>query len=190
MTNQFDPDLNKKNTYLPFAPGDLDRCGLRLTRAEFARFLGVSKQAVGEWVTSGKITLGTDGRLDPRQAVSQLMRNADPARLRSKVLAPLMKEVGAMQKRIAELESELKAVTEDADFHEGSSLEFLAQQEKLMERLQDERDELAALPAGRVVDGIIAWIDDAFFSDFPTDGLLIADCIPSDAPGIEEKGEG
>lgn len=126
MTNQLNPDsATPKTGFLPFASGELDRSGLRLTRAEFSRFLGVSKQAVGEWVTAGKITLGADGRLDPRQAVSQLLRNSDPARLRVKVLEPLARDIGKLQRRIAELEATLTTSEEDASFHEESSLELI-----------------------------------------------------------------
>jgi small-conductance mechanosensitive channel len=108
---------------LPFDPAEMDRSGLRLTRAEFARFLGCSKQAVGEWVTAGKITLGVDGRLDPRQAVAQLLRNSDPARLRTKVLAPLVRDLGAHRRQIAELEARLAAAEERAEFVEAEAAE-------------------------------------------------------------------
>jgi len=95
MTSTIDPDRTISGTsFLPFPPGDLDRCGIRMTRADFSRFLGVSKQAVGDWVRDGKITLGADGLLNPRQAVQQLMRNTDPTRIRSKVLAPLVRDMG------------------------------------------------------------------------------------------------
>jgi len=120
MTPKLTPD---RAPLLPFDPAEMDRSGLRLTRAEFARFLGCSKQAVGEWVTAGKITLGADGRLDPRQAVKQLLRNSDPARLRAKVLAPLVRDVGAYQRRIAEIEVRLAAAEERAEFFEAEAAE-------------------------------------------------------------------
>lgn len=120
MTPKLVPD---RALLLPFDPAEMDRSGLRLTRAEFARFLGCSKQAVGEWVTAGKITLGADGRLDPRQAVAQLLRNSDPARLRAKVLAPLVRDLGTHQRRIAELEARLAAAEERAEFCEAEAAE-------------------------------------------------------------------
>lgn len=180
MTNHINHDYTTPKTgVLPFATGELDRSGLRLTRAEFARFLGVSKQAVGEWVTAGKITLGTDGRLDPRQAVSQLLRNTDPARLRSKVLAPLMRDVGVMQKRIADLECALAAANEDGAFHEESAGELAAQLDTLARRLREERAALESLPAGKVIDGITVWLNRVFEDGTAAAELIaILECVP------------
>lgn len=180
MTNPLDPDCaTPKTGVLPFAPGALDRSGLRLTRAEFARFLGVSKQAVGEWVTAGKITLGADCRLDPRQAVSQLLRNSDPARLRAKVLEPLVCDVGLMQKKVADLERALAAVTEDASFHEECSNEFAAQLTAFDTALREERDVLVTLPADKVIDGIVAWWQRVSEDGTAAAGaIMIVECVP------------
>jgi hypothetical protein len=169
---------------LPF-PGGLDRSNLRLTRAEFARFIGTSKQSVGEWCKAGKITLGADGRVDPRVAVSQLLRNCDPARLRSKVLAPLVRDIGALQKRIADLEVALAEANEMAEFHESASLEFLGQQTALHQCLHDERDELVKLPADKVIAGVIAWLNEVAEAG-DCDILPIMDCVPVSAAGLPE----
>lgn len=182
MTNRLVPDADTlKTAYLPFAPGDLDRSGLRLTRAEFSRFLGVSKQAVGEWVTAGKITLGADGRLDPRQAVAQLLRNSDPARLRARVLAPLVRDVGNLQRRIAELEAEVDQWKEEAEFHDGAAMELAGQLNGLHDRLRAEREALAALPGERVVGALLGWL--AAAEEAAGDpGFAILDCpVASDA---------
>lgn len=186
MTIPLYPDYaTPKTGVLPFAPGALDRSGLRLTRAEFARFLDVSKQAVSEWVTGGKITLGADGRLDPRQAVSQLLRNSDPARLRAKVLAPLVRDVGVMQKKVADLERALAAAIEDASFHEESAGELAAQLNALDHHLRDERDVLATLPADKVIDGIAAWLERVSDDGTATAGLLtILACVSRNGLGI------
>lgn len=191
MTNSLDLDSGRKTTgTLPFAPGDLDASGIRLTRAELARFLDVSRQAVGEWVASGKISFGADGRIDPRQAVSQLMRNTDPARLRSKVLAPLVSSIGGLQRRIAELETKLAATIDDSEFNEGAAAEVIAQQDMLLNHLQNERDELAKYPAVKVVDAVIAWMGDACFSGVPTAGLTLVRCIPTGALFETKEGGG
>lgn len=193
MTNILDADSSTPKTgTLPFEPGALDRSGLRLTRAEFARFLGVSKQATSEWVTSGKITLGADGRLDPRQAVSQLLRNSDPARLRAKVLAPLMRDMGILQKRVAELEAKLAQAEEDADFHEEASHELINQWAALVRNLNDERDGLALLPTEKVVDAVIAWMNRVADEGSAT-SLAILDCVPDsevDAPDVSLSAPG
>lgn len=186
MTNPLNPDCTPQKTgILPFASGDLDRSGLRLTRAEFARFLGVSKQAVGEWVTAGKITLGADARLDPRQAVSQLLRNSDPARLRAKVLEPLVRDVGLMQKKVADLERALAAATEDANFHEESAEELATQLNALDNHLREERDVLVTLPSDKVIDGIAAWLERVLDNGTATAGLLtILECVPGNGLDI------
>lgn len=177
MTNKLNPDHNTpKTNFLPFAAGELDSSGLRLTRAEFSRFMDVSKQAVGEWVTSGKITLGADNRLDPRQAVSQLLRNSDPARLRSKVLAPLMRDIGGLQKRIVDLEVTLMAANENASFHEASAMELIGQLDSLGHHLSEEHDTLSLLSANKVIASIMEWLKRIADGDSAT-GLTILDCM-------------
>ncbi|OGT17900.1 MAG: hypothetical protein A3J49_04370 [Gallionellales bacterium RIFCSPHIGHO2_02_FULL_57_16] len=189
MTNPLDLDRDTtKTAFLPFAPGALDRSGLRLTRAEFSRFLGVSKQAVGEWVTSGKITLGADGRLDPRQAVSQLLRNSDPARLRAKVLEPLVRDIGLTQKKVADLERALAAATEGASFHEECANEFAAQLDTFDNHLREERDVLVTLPVGKVIDGITAWLKRVSEDGTTAAGaLLILECVPGYSLDISQR---
>lgn len=193
MTNQLNLDSSTPKTgILPFEPGALDRSGLRLTRAEFSRFLGVSKQAVGEWVTAGKITLGADGRLDPRQAVSQLLRNTDPARLRAKVLEPLSRDIGKLQQRVADLDAELSGAKEDAKYHEEVSIEFAAQLDAFDKHLLEERDILVLLPAEKVIDGIAAWLQRVSEDGVAVASWLsISECVPGngvDAPDYSSIG--
>ncbi|MDO9010774.1 MAG: hypothetical protein Q7U78_03045 [Gallionella sp.] len=180
MTNLLNPDCTTPKTgVLPFASGELDRSGLRLTRAEFARFLNVSKQAVGEWVTAGKITLGADSRLDPRQAVSQLLRNTDPARLRAKVLEPLSRDIGRLQQRVAELEKALAQSEENATFHEECADELATQMNALDLHLLDERNVLVSLPVDKVIDGIAAWLNRVTEDGHAVAGwLTILECVP------------
>lgn len=188
MTNKLNPDCTTPKTgILPFASGELDRSGLRLTRAEFARFLGVSKQAVGEWVTAGKITLGADARLDPRQAVSQLLRNSDPARLRAKVLEPLTRDIGRLQKKVAELEVALASADENAAFHEECATELAGQLNELESHLFDERDVLMTLHTDKVIDGIAAWLKRVSEDGTAAAGFLtILDCVPGNGLDISQ----
>lgn len=182
MTPNLDPDRSAQ--MLPFAPGDLDRCGVRMNRAEFARFLGVSKQAVGDWTRAGKITLGPDSLLDPRQAVQQLLRNTDPARLRSKVLAPLVGEVGTLQRRVTSLEAALAAARADAEFHEGAAGELAEQVDALLRHFRDDWRELARLPASTVRAAIDAWQADLDAGDLDWTETSILDMASS--PDDEE----
>lgn len=197
MTIPLDPDRNKKKTpLLPFDPADLDRCGIRMSRAEFARFLGVSKQSVSEWVRGGKLVLGADGLLDPRQAVAQLIRTTDPARIRSMVLAPLVRDVGTLQKRVADLTAQLAEEREEAEFHEGASLELIAQLGALSKRLHAEWCDLRLLPAPQALAALSAWIAES--EEVGGDPEMeIMDCVPiidqgatDTAPAVEEEGKG
>jgi hypothetical protein len=141
--------------------------------------MGTSRQTVTMWVKSGKITIGADGRLDPRVAVAQLLRNSDPGRVRAKVLAPLLGELDALRHRVveleaklqsaledaafhegaaAELEAKLQSALEDAAFHEGAAAELLAQQEALLRHLDAQRAALSALSGGEVVAAVEAWL--------------------------------
>lgn len=197
MTIPLDPDRHKqKSPLLPFDPADLDRCGIRMSRAEFSRFLGVSKQAVSDWVRTGKLLLGADRLLDPRQGVAQLMRTTDPAKLRSKVLAPLVRDVGKLQRRITELEARLAEKEEDAAFHEGASLELIAQFDALCNRLQDEWCDLRLLPAPQALAALSAWVAECQEAGGDPE-MEIMDCVPVpindgeySAPVVEEGGAG
>lgn len=87
MTKNIDFDAISKNIHLPFDSDEMVKMGLRVRPSEFARLIGCTKQAVSVWIRDGKILLGTDGRLDPRQAVAQLLKNSDPSRLRARTAA-------------------------------------------------------------------------------------------------------
>ncbi|MFH1494116.1 MAG: hypothetical protein ABIG70_04900 [Pseudomonadota bacterium] len=202
MTENIDLDAmrQKQSTQpmLPFDGGDLDRSGIRLTRAEFARFLEVSKQAVTDWVKSGKVTLGADGRLDPRQAVSQLLRNTDPARLRSKVLAPLVRDVGAYQQRIADLEKALAIESEAVAFAEDGVNELHLVLECLDLRLTLEWNRLRAHDSDVALAAISAWIQNSVKFGGKFEAEIISDAADSawpEPPGLaapvnHEEGEG
>ena len=177
MTNRLDDD---KTPLLPLGhdPAEL-RSGLRLTRAQFARLMGTSRQAVTSWIKAGKVSIGVDGRLDPRVAVAQLLRHSDPGRVRAKILAPLAAELDVLQRRLAELETQLAAARADADFHKGAAAELeaklqsaledaafhagaaeelVAQQKALLDHLGAERAALSALTGREVVAAVEAWL--------------------------------
>jgi transcriptional regulator with XRE-family HTH domain len=156
MTTRLDDD---KTPLLPlgFDQAEL-RSGLRVTRAQFARLLGVSRQAVTTWVRNGKIAVGVDGLIDPRAAVAQLLRHSDPARVRARILEPLVRDVGVLQRRVAELENRLAAALEDAEFYEAVSDELLGQQTALLGHLGAERSALSALSGGEVVAAVETWL--------------------------------
>jgi hypothetical protein len=178
------------------APGlDLglgDDYNLRVLRSEFARMMGVSKPTVTEWAKTGWITIGADNRIDPRQAVASLLKHRDPARIRSKVLAPLIndiagrdREIERLRQLVEELRHQLAAAKADADFEEASAAGILGLLDDLKLRLRTDWPDLAALPGMQGPDAVVTWIECAAFdgTDF---ARSILDYIA--APG--ETGEG
>ena len=166
MTLAVDSDSNTKTLAetlpLDFASSsDLEKAGIRVTRAEFSRIMGCSKQAVTDWVRSGRITVGGDGRFDPRAAVSQLLRTGDPARLRLRILEPLAKELAAKERLIADLRRELAESREEADFERSAAVGLLRGQDALLERLADEWESLKLCDGRAAVGLIAAWLDAA-----------------------------
>lgn len=150
-------DIDPRTPLLPFDAKDLDRAGLRLLPAEFARLMDVSKQSVSKWISGGKILLGVDGRLDPRVAVRQLLRNSDPARLRSRILAPLMNDLATLRVRVRDLETALAVARSDAAFHAESNAELIAEWDALFHRLRDEWPCLRELPTLAALEALDAW---------------------------------
>lgn len=107
-------DVNNNDPYSKTRPQSMslfdgmDTGPIRVRPADLARLLNVSKQSVSQWVKNGKITIGSDGRIDPKLAVEQLLRNANPATLRAKMLRPLTDDVKKLQTKIAQLEATLQ----------------------------------------------------------------------------------
>ena len=89
---------------LPFP--DLPVAGFRVSQAEFARIMQVSRQAVGQWIADGKINIGADGLIDPGQAVAELVRSKHTRRIGSKLLKPLVDQIADMHAEICRLRRE------------------------------------------------------------------------------------
>ena len=130
MTGSTDTDTPRNSAGeqppLPFAEAELESNGPRLRPAELARLMGVSRQSVSEWIKLKKIRVGADGRVDPRQAVADMLKSNDPARLRARLLAPFAKEIAALRAQVAKLTHELKECEEMREFFEGSADELAA----------------------------------------------------------------
>jgi len=172
--------------------------GIRVTRAQFAKMMGCSRQAVTEWVRAGRLTVGPDGRFDPRTAVASLLRTGDPARLRAKVLQPLAAELQTLRGRIVDLEAALgqalrtieternerkRIIDEAIEFHEGAAAELLDIFEALREQIATAWPVLAELPANRGAEVIVEWLDSAMQFGNPEEaGPILA--------ALEEDGEG
>jgi hypothetical protein len=171
MTNALDsdrmPPKAPESLALPFESSQAEIAGVRLLPAQLARLLGVSKQAVSEWVKAGRVVLGLDGRVCPNKAIVDLMRTGDPRRLRAKLLQPLAADLRARDARIAALEERVAALglaladaNESADFEGESAAGFSAVFAALEERIADVDawGYLHALPADTAAAVLTAWM--------------------------------
>ena len=102
--------LEMRPSLLPFDPAQLT--AIRVNRAQFARMCRVSKQTVSQWARKGWITVGADDRFDPIQATRQLLRHADPSRLRASLFKEAMTPLGELRERVRHLEAENRQLHE------------------------------------------------------------------------------
>lgn len=192
MTNPLDSDFKAdsqgQNGLLPFGSSPADLTGIRVTRAQFSRMVGVSKQAVTDWVKSGRITLGADHRFDPRQAVARLIATGDPARLRAKVLAPLVADITGRDRRIADLEALVADLRDDAEFHEAAAAGLILMFDRLQEELVDAWPDLRAAPDDAGLAALLGWLATALEHGAAEAGE-IADHFPARPVSGEEEGE-
>jgi hypothetical protein len=132
---------------------------LRVRPSEFARMLSVSKQTVSRWIQDGKVTLGPDGRLNPKKAAREVLDNTDPDRLRANVLKPLMGDTAELRRRVGEQAAKLEVLQLELDQARASEALFM--------RLVDELDALVRErePDLRATEDSAAWealLDDLY----------------------------
>lgn len=107
----------QRPSLLPFDPAGLT--AMRVLPAEFARMVGVSKQAVSQWIKRGVITPpGPDGRIDPKIAAREVIANTDPARLRARVFKHATASLDELRQRVRDLEAELASERDYGDRRE------------------------------------------------------------------------
>lgn len=178
MTNH--PDNDTASFFPGKQPGldllssdDEERAGIRVTRAEFSRMMGCSRQAVTDWANAGRIVVGADGRFDPRQAVASLLRTGDPARIRAKVLEPMVRDIGKRDQRIADLEAQLAAANEQKDFNQAVGDEYQELFEAFDGALAVEWSDLLEHPAGASLAALRSWLETALQYGASNAGSLI-----------------
>lgn len=112
---------------LPLLADHPDLLRVRILPAEFARLLGVSKQAVSCWIRDGKVTINPiDGRLDAQTAIQQVLRNTDPGRLRARVLRQAVQDVQGLREEISRAHGKIETLR--AELAEaGREISFLGQ---------------------------------------------------------------
>lgn len=110
---------------LPFAEQEL--LSVRLLPAEFSRAAGVSKQTVSRWIKKNIVTLGADGRLDPKIAMRQILKNSDPGRVRARLVRMAYADLADLREqanRAGDLESQLADTISRMEYFENYAAEL------------------------------------------------------------------
>lgn len=168
----------------------LDATQVRLRPADLARMLKVSRQAVSQWTSGGKLRLDADGRVSAASAIRQLVSH-HPERLRASALAPVVREMLELRASVAHLEQALSQARDDAEFQAGAASELAAQQAELLRQLETYRTALVRLPAADLLDAVVHWL--RLFADPmapATPGLVRLLGIASTLRGLDKEGAG
>lgn len=188
MNSDAEIDLNQQKQPRLFESDDIDLSHIRVRPSEFARMMGCSKQAVSIWIRNGKVVLGGDGRLDPSQAIAQLLKNSNPNQLRLKALSPLIRKQRQSDRLIQDLKNELSMVKDDKEFYESAVGDFLNIFNGLQQNLQIDFKVLERKTAAQLISAIIGWLDEAI--QHGSQDLVIADFLDICALENECEGEG
>ena len=81
---------------------------VRMKPAAFARWLGVSKQAVSVWIKKEWVSTFADGTLDPVRAIEELDRNKGLKNIRAGIFRRFSKEAYALRLRVEEVQTMFK----------------------------------------------------------------------------------
>jgi hypothetical protein len=73
--------------------------GIRVSKSDLARMLGISPSRVTQLVKAGTITQCADGRIDPDLASKQILKNCNPAKLRIKPFRGLQTELDDLRRQ-------------------------------------------------------------------------------------------
>ena len=158
--------LNEGQSPLPFDEREL--LAVRLRPAEFARAIGVSKQSVSRWIQTDKVTLGADGRMNPNEAMRQLLRTTDPGRIRARLVRQAIDDVAdlradaaraaVLEEELARVRAELKRLqdTSDQDY-ELLEAWFDAFRGAMIERAADLRNTPDAAACVELITEILAY---------------------------------
>lgn len=203
MANNLDPDCPRDDSTVPrhgslLSSDDQLLAGIRVTRAQFAKMMGCSRQAVTDWVQSGRVVVGPDGRFDPRKAVADLLRTGDPARLRARVLQPLAEEISAYRARIVALEAALgeslmkcqdrcDVLREQVEFAEGANEELLEIFRELTVQLPCVFTQLAEMPGDGGAKIIVGWLETAMTVGVGDAGSILTRIRMKEGEGEEHE---
>lgn len=170
--------LEMRPSPLPFDPSQLT--AIRVNRAQFARMCRVSKQTVSQWARKGWITVGADDRFDPIQATRQLLRHADPSRLRASLFKEAMTPLGELRERLRDLETENRQLHDrigELQRHAASrnsvdDLELARRASRFIDALEAQADAYMAAHAAGLGDGFLDVLLSEHVSNASPDTLL------------------
>lgn len=165
--------------------------GLTITQSQLARLFNVTKQAVHVWVRDGKIKINPDGKIDPNQALSQLLTGSDPSRLRCALLKPVRDEIDRITAENRLLQARLDTALNDVEFYESCSNETSNVLTALERKLANEWDILHGVEGRYALGAISDWIEAASMNQDSIQKNL-SDYLQAPPPArcVEEKGGG
>ena len=194
MSKLTDVDKKMNSDDFKLAPGNNDAIflrGLTVNQAQLARLFGVTKQAVHAWVRDGKIKIDAIGRIDPNQALTQLLSGSDPARLRCALLKPVRDEIERITAENKLLNARLSSAMDELEFQEGVADEVSHVLATLERRLSSEWDLLHGVEGRYAIAAISDWIEAASMRSEDTAKTLTHFLdLNSPARRADKKGEG
>lgn len=184
---KIDLDSLKENQLFITEADDVDDSKIEIKPSEFARLIGVSKQAVSAWIKDGKITINDHGYLNPNKAIAQLLKNANPAKLRSKALMPLIKQIRVLNLMVKEQDIKLQDLEDEVNFLTEANDEFILILAAIKSRLNLEVDLLEKYKSKQVIQAFLLWLE--AYQQNLSEEFTIAQFTVS-APVTSEKGAG
>lgn len=184
---RIDLDSLKENQLFITEADDVDDSKIEIKPSEFSRLIGVSKQAVSAWIKAGKITISDDGYLNPNKAIAQLLKNGNPAKLRSKALMPLIKQIRVLNLMVKERDIKLQDLEEEVSFLTEANDEFILILAAIKSRLNLELNLLEKYKTKQVIQGFLLWLE--AYQQNLSEEFTIAQFTVS-APVTSEKGAG
>lgn len=164
--NRFDlaAETARQMGFLPDASTVRDAACWRLTQAELARSLGLTRQAIHAAAKAGHLEFSADGRIDARAAVAVLLaRGSRPAQ--AALLAPVQAALRVLEARCADLEQRLAKAKQSAAHSLDLQELFETALRELQDVLRDHRETLAERPCALVLDRIRTWASAAEWAE-------------------------
>lgn len=153
--NRKSKQINETSS-LPFNPDDLSV--VRLNQAQIAEIFGVSRQAVNQWIKTGKVSIFSDGTMDPVKVARELAKNSDPRRLKNKVFRQIQDETDSLRAQVNQHANEIKRLNEQVATTKQRAAFLLRELLEHTAWLNGFADLLAGLGVGsRAVDNASDW---------------------------------